>query len=71
MADKTTMNAEQLRKQSIEDLELRLEETKRDGFRLRVRATTKELVNTTEIKNKRREVARILTILNEKNTTSA
>ncbi|MGF1573437.1 MAG: 50S ribosomal protein L29 [Sumerlaeia bacterium] len=70
MADKT-LNAEALRKQTVEDLELRLEESKRDGFRLRVRATTKELVNTTEIKNKRREVARILTILNEKSKASA
>lgn len=62
--------AETLRKQTVEDLELRLEETKRDAFRLRVRSTTKELVNSSEIKTKRREIARILTILNEKSSSA-
>ena len=64
MADLVT--AKHLREQSVEDLELRLEESKRDLFRLRVRQTTKELVNTNELREKRREIARILTILAEK-----
>ena len=64
MADLVT--AKHLREQSVEDLELRLEESKRDLFGLRVRQTTKELVNTNELREKRREIARILTILAEK-----
>lgn len=64
MADKN--HAKHLREQSVEDLELRLEETKHDLFRMRVRQTTKELVNTNDIREKRREIARILTILTEK-----
>lgn len=69
MADKLT--AKHLREQTIEDLVLRLEETKRDLFRLRVRQTTKELVNTNELRTKRREIALILTILTEKNTAAS
>jgi large subunit ribosomal protein L29 len=67
MADVQTN--EQLRKQSAEDLELRLQESKRDSFRLRVKATTKELTDTSGIRKKRREIARILTILNEKSSS--
>jgi len=69
MAD--TVTAKHLREQSLEDLELRLEETKRDLFRLRVRQTTKELVNTNELRLKRREIARILTILTEKQSAAS
>ncbi|MDX1971517.1 MAG: 50S ribosomal protein L29 [Candidatus Sumerlaeia bacterium] len=67
MADVQTN--EQLRKQSVQDLELRLQESKRDAFRLRVKATTKELSDTSAIRKKRREIARILTVLNEKSSS--
>lgn len=69
MADKN--HAKHLREQSVEDLELRLEETKHDLFRMRVRQTTKELVNTNDIREKRREIARILTILTEKKSATS
>lgn len=69
MAD-TTATASVLRDNSVEELKLRLEEAKHDLFRLRVKATTKELLNTNEMREKRREIARILTILTEKSNAA-
>lgn len=61
-----TQNAAQMREQSIEELELRLNEAKKELFGLRVKATTKELTDPTQIRFKRREIARITTILGQK-----
>lgn len=63
---KTTLTAKQMRDQSPDELALRLAEAKKSLFGLRVRATTKELTNPSEIRKTRREIARIQTILAEK-----
>jgi len=57
---------EKLRKMTPDDLVERLEKAKQELFALRVRATTKELSDTSAIRFKRREVARIQTIMSEK-----
>lgn len=63
---KTSQRTEKLREQSTQELTMLLEEAKHDLFRLRVRSTTKELINPNEIPMKKREIARIKTILTEK-----
>jgi len=35
-------------------------------FNLRVRATTKDLANTSQLRHERRELARVVTVLREK-----
>ena len=66
MAKKKKGSAESLREQTLEDLQVILEEAKRDLFNYRVQATTKELTNPNLIKVKRREIARINTIITQK-----
>lgn len=66
MAKKDKLTAKKLRENTPEELELRLEETKKELFRLRVQGTTKESSSTHEIGNRKREIARILTVLGEK-----
>ncbi|MCB2155392.1 50S ribosomal protein L29 [bacterium] len=60
------MTAEKLREQSVEELHLLLEESKRELFNMRVRSTTKELTDPNQIPMKKRDIARINTILTEK-----
>ena len=61
----------QLRAHDLSELEERLAEAKQELFKLRVRSTTKELANHTEIRQVRRHVARIETILTEKRGVAA
>ena len=63
---KKTVTAEKLRDQSLEELHMLLAETKKDLFTMRVRSTTKELTDPNQIPMKKREIARIHTILTEK-----
>lgn len=63
---KEQLTARKLRENTAEELLLRLEETKKELFRLRVQSTTKESSTTHGIGAKKREIARILTVLNEK-----
>lgn len=58
--------AKELRNLSIDELINRSKEIRRTIFNLRVRATTKELKDVSEIKTQKRELARILTVLREK-----
>ena len=60
------MKAQELRELTVEELDKRLNETAESYFNLRVRATTKELENTAQIRNERRTIGRIKTILREK-----
>jgi large subunit ribosomal protein L29 len=70
MADKKA-SAAKLREQTPQELQLRLEEAKKEMFSLRVRQTTKELENPHAIRTKRREIARILTVLHQKSGNGA
>lgn len=68
---KNKLTATKLRENTPEELRLRLDDAKKDMFTLRVRQTTKELENPHAIKTKRRDIARILTILHEKAAKAA
>ncbi len=57
---------QEIRVQSSEELRKQLEESYQELFNLRFRLATKQLVNQHEIRNVRKRVARIKTILRER-----
>ena len=60
------MGAKDFRDLSVDELSGRIREMRQGLFNLRVRNTTKELENTSKIRQERRELARAMTVLNEK-----
>lgn len=60
------IKAKDLREKSSEELTKRLQDLKAEGVTLRVQAATGQLENTAKIRLVRREVAQVLTILNER-----
>ena len=60
------MKARQLRDLSNEELERRLHETRQELFNLRFQAATGSLENTARLRLAKREIARILTIRQER-----
>jgi len=60
------MKAQQYREMSGDELAGRLEELQRRIFDLRAQAVTEKLENTRAMRNVRRDMARIKTILREK-----
>ena len=61
------MKARQLRDLSVDELERKLAETRQELFNLRFQSATGALENPARIKLAKREIARVLTLLNEKN----
>jgi large subunit ribosomal protein L29 len=60
------MDAAEIREMKIEDLQEELEDTRESLMRLRFQLTTGELTDHTQIRAARRKIARLLTILKEK-----
>ncbi|MBQ1846871.1 MAG: 50S ribosomal protein L29 [Clostridia bacterium] len=60
------MKAEELRKMSEEDLKKQLMELKEELFRLRFQHQINQLDNPNKIPETKRNIARVLTVLNEK-----
>lgn len=60
------MKVEEIRARSNEELAKRLEEAYQELFNLRFRAATKQLVNNREIPRVKREIARLKTIIRER-----
>jgi len=61
------MKAQNYREMSPDELEGKLEELQGHLFDLRSQAVTEKLENTKVVKNTRREIARVKTIINERN----
>ena len=61
------MKAEELRKMSSEELTKQLNELKEVLFRLRFQLQINQLDNPNKIPETKRNIARVLTVLNEKN----
>ncbi len=61
------MRARHLRDLSDEELAQKLAETRQELFNLRFQSATGALENPARIKLAKREIARVLTVLNEKN----
>jgi large subunit ribosomal protein L29 len=60
------LKVEEIRARSNEELVKRLEEAYQELFNLRFRAATKQLVNNREIPRVKREIARLKTIIRER-----
>ena len=60
------MKANEIRSMSVEDLDKRLMELKKDLFMLRMQHATNHLDNPVKISNVRRDIARVKTVLREK-----
>lgn len=55
-----------MRDMTVDELEVRLTELREEMFNLRFRNTMKQLDNPLKIRESRREMARLLTVLREK-----
>jgi large subunit ribosomal protein L29 len=60
------MKAAEVRELDVEELEQRLVETRRELFNLRFQHATGQLENTGQLKEVRKNIARLLTVLNQK-----
>ena len=62
----TQMKANEIRKMSSEDLNNKVNELKNELFNLRFRLATGQLDNPSSIKNVKRDIARVKTIIRER-----
>ena len=60
------MKANEIRNLSVEELNKKLDELKKDLFMLRMQHATTHLDNPVKISNVRRDIARVKTVLSEK-----
>ena len=61
------MNATQLREMSAEQLDAKLVELKKELFNLRFQHAVNQLENPHKMTEVKRDIARVMTVLNEKN----
>ena len=65
------MKATEVRAMSVADLEKKLADLKKDLFNLRLQNATNQLDNPSRINDVKKDVARVKTIIREKQTASA
>ncbi|MBC8407943.1 MAG: 50S ribosomal protein L29 [Paracoccaceae bacterium] len=65
------MDAKELREKTSDQLNEELETLKKEGFNLRFQQATGQVENTARMRQARREVARVKTIINEKSAKVA
>lgn len=65
------MDAAELRDKTPDQLREQLESLKKESFNLRFQAATGQLENTSQMRQVRRDAARVKTILNEKARAAA
>jgi large subunit ribosomal protein L29 len=65
------MNAQELRDKSAEELQTQLADLKKEAFNLRFQMATNQMENTARMRAVRRDVARVMTVLNEKAAAAA
>ena len=56
----------EMRESSDEDLQTSIERTRDELFRLKLSRSTNQLENTMQIRSKRREIARLLTVASQR-----
>ena len=61
------MNAKELREMTVEDLNTKLGELKEELFNLRFQHTINQLENPHRLTEVKRDIARVMTILRQKN----
>lgn len=59
-----------LRAMSLDELETKLTENKKEQFNLRVQQSTGQLSNTAQVRKVRREIAKINTLITERKKNS-
>jgi large subunit ribosomal protein L29 len=64
------VKAAEARELDVEELQRRIAETRRELFNLRFQHATGQLENTGQLKEVRRNIARLLTVLNQKQRES-
>ncbi len=57
----------ELREKSVEELNVELADLKKEQFNLRFQKATNQLENTSRVRQVRRGIARVQTIVNQKN----
>ena len=62
------MKANEIRKLSVEELTKKLDDLKKDLFMLRMQHATNQLDNPMQLANVKKDIARIKTIIREKET---
>ena len=60
------MNVEEIRALSNDELDKRLEDSRKELFELRFKLSTRQLVNHREVPRVKKEIARLLTIRKER-----
>ena len=60
------MNVAEVRELDVEELQQRVTQTRRELFNLRFQHATGQLENTGQLKEVRKNIARLLTVLNQK-----
>ncbi|WP_373355637.1 50S ribosomal protein L29 [Pseudoroseicyclus sp. CXY001] len=65
------MNASELRDKTPDELRTQLVDLKKEAFNLRFQQATGQLENTARMRQVKRDVARVKTILNEKAAAAA
>ncbi len=65
------MKAEEIRQLGNEELQKQLDEAHRELFNLRFRLATRQLVNHREIRKVKKNIARIMTIMRERELAGA
>lgn len=65
------MNAQDLRNKTPDELRDQLASLKKEAFNLRFQQATAQLENTARMRQVRRDVARVKTVLNEKAASAA
>lgn len=64
------MKIDELRSMSVEELQVRLDDLGKEQFNLRFRLTTEPLDDPLRIRKVRREIARVKTLIREKEATA-
>ena len=65
------MKSEDVRAKSVDELNDQLNDLSKEAFNLRFQAASGQLENTARVRQVRRELAQVKTILNEKKRSSA
>ncbi len=65
------MNVAEVRELDVEELQQRVAQTRRELFNLRFQHATGQLENTGQLKEVRKNIARLLTVLNQKQQENA
>lgn len=65
------MNAKELRDMSVTELAAKEKDLREESFKLRFQKATRQLENTAGLRKVRRDIAKVLTVISEKEAAGA